>query len=155
MTATVDVSTSTPTTHEGLAAWVREIAELTQPDRIEWCDGSEAEWTRLTNLLVEQGTFTRLSKRQNSFYAASDPSDVARVEDRTYICSEKEEDAGPTNNWIAPPRCARPSARSSPGACAGGPCTSSRSAWARSAVRSPSSASRSPTRRTWPCRCGS
>ncbi|GGS66116.1 phosphoenolpyruvate carboxykinase [GTP] [Planobispora rosea] len=102
MTATVDVSTSTPTTHEGLAAWVREIAELTRPDRIEWCDGSEAEWTRLTNLLVEQGTFKRLSKRQNSFYAASDPSDVARVEDRTYICSEKEEDAGPTNNWIAP-----------------------------------------------------
>ncbi|MFB9964666.1 phosphoenolpyruvate carboxykinase (GTP) [Sinosporangium siamense] len=90
------------TSHAELAAWVNEIAELTQPDRVEWCDGSEAEWTRLTNLLVEQGTFKRLSTRQNSFYAVSDPTDVARVEDRTYICSEREEDAGPTNNWIAP-----------------------------------------------------
>jgi len=102
VSVTVDVTAVSPTTHKELAGWVKEIAELTQPDRIEWCDGSEAEWTRLTNLLVEQGTFTRLSKRQNSFHAASDPSDVARVEDRTYICSEREEDAGPTNNWIAP-----------------------------------------------------
>ncbi|MEV5741553.1 phosphoenolpyruvate carboxykinase (GTP) [Microbispora rosea] len=98
----MSVEVPTPTTHSDLAAWVTQIAELTQPDRIEWCDGSEAEWTRLTNLLVEQGTFTRLVKRPNSFYAASDPSDVARVEDRTFICSEREEDAGPTNNWIAP-----------------------------------------------------
>ncbi|MEU4406586.1 phosphoenolpyruvate carboxykinase (GTP) [Streptosporangium sp. NPDC023963] len=102
MSVTVDVTAVSPTSHEELAGWVKEIAELTQPDRIEWCDGSEAEWTRLTNLLVEQGTFTRLAKRQNSFHATSDPSDVARVEDRTYICSEREEDAGPTNNWIAP-----------------------------------------------------
>ncbi|WP_396711020.1 phosphoenolpyruvate carboxykinase (GTP) [Microbispora sp. H11081] len=98
----MSVEVPTPTTHSELAAWVTQIAELTQPDRIEWCDGSEAEWTRLTNLLVEQGTFKRLVKRPNSFYAASDPSDVARVEDRTFICSEREEDAGPTNNWIAP-----------------------------------------------------
>ncbi|MFF5206689.1 phosphoenolpyruvate carboxykinase (GTP) [Streptosporangium sp. NPDC000396] len=102
MSVIEDVTTPSPTSHTELAAWVNEIAELTQPDRIEWCDGSEVEWTRLTNLLVEQGTFKRLAKRQNSFYAASDPSDVARVEDRTYICSEREEDAGPTNNWIAP-----------------------------------------------------
>ncbi|MEU5865597.1 phosphoenolpyruvate carboxykinase (GTP) [Nonomuraea sp. NPDC047529] len=98
----VSVEVPAPTSNRELVAWVNEIAALTQPDRIEWCDGSEEEWTRLTNLLVEQGTLTRLAARPNSFYAKSDPSDVARVEDRTYICSEREEDAGPTNNWIAP-----------------------------------------------------
>ncbi|HEX9031177.1 MAG TPA: phosphoenolpyruvate carboxykinase (GTP), partial [Streptosporangiaceae bacterium] len=87
-----------------LAEWVREIAELARPDDIVWCDGSDEEWERLTSLLVANGTCTRLNPqlRPNSFYAASDPGDVARVEDRTFICSEKEEDAGPTNNWIAP-----------------------------------------------------
>ncbi len=84
--------------------WVSEVAELTKPDRIVWCSGSYREWERLTSLLVEQGTFTRLNPqvRPDSFHCASDPSDVARVEDRTFICSEKQEDAGPTNNWIAP-----------------------------------------------------
>ncbi|MEX5631328.1 phosphoenolpyruvate carboxykinase (GTP) [Parafrankia sp. FMc2] len=93
-----------PTKHARLIAWVREIAELTQPDRIEWCDGSESEFDRLTSLLTEKGTLVRLAdkKRPNSFYAASDPNDVARVEDRTFICSEKAEDAGPTNNWLDP-----------------------------------------------------
>src|SRR5512133_1538988 len=87
-----------------LAEWVEEIAGLTKPDAVVWCDGSQAEWDRLTSLLVESGTFTRLNPRlrPNSFWCASDPSDVARVEDRTFICSEREEDAGPTNNWIAP-----------------------------------------------------
>jgi phosphoenolpyruvate carboxykinase (GTP) len=98
----VSVEVPAPTSNAELVAWVNQIAALTQPDRIEWCDGSEEEWTRLTNLLVEQGTFTRLAKRPNSFHAKSDPTDVARVEDRTFICSEREEDAGPTNNWVAP-----------------------------------------------------
>jgi len=93
-----------PTNNAKLLAWVREVAELTQPDEVQWCDGSEQEWERLTALLVRNGTFTKLddTKRPNSFYAASDPSDVARVEDRTFICSEQEQDAGPTNNWMAP-----------------------------------------------------
>ena len=93
-----------PTKNKRLLAWVQEVAELTTPDRIEWCDGSDAEWNRLTQELVASGTLTPLNseKRPNSFLARSHPSDVARVEDRTYICSVKEEDAGPTNNWMEP-----------------------------------------------------
>src|SRR5664280_1431504 len=93
-----------PTKHQKLINWVREVAELTKPDRVDWCDGSDEEWDRLTSMMVEAGTFKRLNpdKRPNSFYAASNPSDVARVESRTFICSEKPENAGPTNNWMAP-----------------------------------------------------
>ncbi len=92
------------TTNQKLKAWVEEWAEIFQPDAIEWCDGSDEEWDRLTSLLVEQGSFTRLddSKRPNSFLCNSDPADVARVEERTFINSEREIDAGPTNNWRAP-----------------------------------------------------
>src|SRR4051794_15209056 len=95
---------SPPTTHARLLAWVDEVAELTQPDRVHWVTGSEAEWTRLTDQLVAAGTFTRLDpdKKPNSFHCASDPSDVARVEDRTFICSRDEADCGPTNNWMDP-----------------------------------------------------
>ena len=99
----IDLSTA-PTTHEGILAFVREVAELTQPDAIHWCTGSDEEWTMLTEALEGTGTFTRLdpAKKPNSFYAASDPIDVARVEDRTYICSVDEKDCGPTNNWMDP-----------------------------------------------------
>jgi phosphoenolpyruvate carboxykinase (GTP) len=91
-----------PTTHARLLTWVREIAELTTPDQVVWVDGSTAEWDRLTAKLVDAGTFVPLRKKPNSFWAASDPDDVARVEERTFICSTDPADCGPTNNWMDP-----------------------------------------------------
>src|SRR5438270_11549980 len=100
-TAATDQAT---TRHKRLRDWVEEAAGLVQPDEIHWCDGSAGEYEWLARTLVEAGTFEKLSeaKRPNSFLARSDPADVARVEDRTFVCSERERDAGPTNNWRDP-----------------------------------------------------
>ena len=123
MTTTVPAQASAPTTNSAVIDWVECVAALTTPDEVVWCDGTDDEWRRLTTLLVDTGTFVRLPRKHNSFWCASDPTDVARVEDRTFICSRDETDAGPTNNWMDPAEMKQMMTRAvSRLACAAAPC---------------------------------
>ena len=157
MTTTIPPATAPPTAHRKLIEWVDRWTAILEPDRVHWCDGSDEEYAALCRQprRVRHVRADRpRSSGPNSFYARSDPGDVARVEDRTFICSEREDDAGPTNNWRDPvemraemlPLC-------TPARCAVARSTSCRSRWARSARRSRTSVSSSPTPPTSPRAC--
>ena len=139
-----------PTRNEKLVKWVNEWVEICKPDAVYWCDGSREEYDRLCNELVESGLAIRLNpaKRPNSLLFRSDPSDVARVEARTFIASEKQEDAGPTNNWIDPKELKKTMLGLYDGCMKVVPSTSFRSRWARSDRTLRRSASSSRTRPT-------
>ena len=142
---------------EDVIKWVAQIAELTTPDAIEFCDGSQEEWDRLTSQMVESGMFTKLNeeKRPNSFLARSKPSDVARVESRTFICCEKEEDAGPTNHWADPKEMKATLHEKFTGAMKGRTMYVVPSPWVPLVAPSPSSVLRSPTPPTSLSTCAS
>jgi len=113
-----------PTNNQKLASWVSDMAALCKPDQVVWCDGSKKEYDEMCELLVKGGTFTRLNpeKRPNCYLARTHPSDVARVEERTFICAATKEEVGPTNNWAASDEM-RATMRFSTAACAAAPCT--------------------------------
>ena len=146
------------TKNEHLLRWVEKMAELTRPAQIHWVDGSQEEYDQLCDEMVASGTFIRLNQKlwPGCFLARSDKSDVARVEDRTFICSLSKDSAGPTNNWEDPYEMRKKlQAPSSATPCTDAPCTSSPSAWAPSARPCRRSASSSPTRPTSSSTCAS
>lgn len=123
--ATSRINTPPSARHEGLVSWVAEMLGLCKPDNVHWCDGSDEEYNEMYSLLVEAGTFIKLNpeRRPNSYLAFSNPSDVARVDDRNYICCTRKQDAGPTNNGMAPKEMKANWPRCSTAVCTGGPCT--------------------------------